>query len=642
MQTGTAYSYGKFHLSGATDRVDQLAYVALADGADNTRLGLNAGFATGERSTAVGSGAGNPADSATDAVLVGAGAGERITGVTSTVAVGVDAAADAASLTESVLVGSGAGRYLERSERVCAVGHGAAGRMQTGLRAVAVGALSGYYATGLSDAVLVGDSSGMNCRSGEGVVLVGAGAGLDLEATTHTVAVGAGAAERAQGDALTAVGYRAAALAVGSSNVVAGTNLARLTGNANVLLGVAAAEDQRVTGDSNAVCATGCASVTGSHNALLGTGAGAVGGSRNVVAMACAAAAGAAAVTGDANVVVGASPAGGVTGSSNLVAGTRLGALAGGSNVVMGSSVAGATGSDNVVVGTGVQTLSGSSNVVLGTDVTPPGHSDSLSNCVVVGTGVDASAASRLGHGVYIGTGLTLTDSDSDALVVGVGASGRRALYVKDRGNVVTGFLDLKGYDPATQTSAIANQDSRSGRIGFTDDLDPFGNGQDGQFLVVGSGSTAALAARRRVVTLKDTASTAVLETECLAGSQSATLNNAGGASTVTVTLTSGGATRVPQGGLLLVRAVSAAETDPNRGPAFQDLVLALPNGNSPHSAVVVASVQRGTPPDIPPDREYSMDGAGVLSLAATGGSAIAYEVSWVACTSALQPFVEP
>lgn len=220
------------YLSGRTDRVDQLAHVALND--SNAVLGLNAAAAgltsadadnvllgtdvaaAGARlgkNVFVGSGAARDARDVVSCVVLGAGAGSRLDGS-----------------ANNVFIGCGAGRLASRVQMTTALGCEAGAEMYLGARNVLVGAQAGRRAEAAERNTLVGDSSGVSLRDGADDVFVGAGAGANVSSSYASTMVGAGAGDAASGNANIFVGVAAGAGVRGSRNIVVGTDNA-LAGN---------------------------------------------------------------------------------------------------------------------------------------------------------------------------------------------------------------------------------------------------------------------------------------------------------------------------------------------------------------------------------------------------------------------------
>ena len=475
-------------LSGRTDRAQQLAHVSLADGADNTLVGLNAGArAVGRRNTYVGANvATNLGGLASNNVFLGASAGETATGVSDSVFVGHLAGQRASTGAFNVVVGSGAGRDMLQTSQNTLVGHLAGGQMVSGARNVILGAFAGYYTASAVDNVFAGARSGMNNRYGSQNVFLGSGTGRNNLRGNTNVFLGADTgAFNTDGSRNVFLGSRAGERnTIGSNNVFLGVDCGsnNLVGNNLVFLGPQAGSNNTY-GDNDIFIGSGAGALNsnGSDNVFigpmagarnqdgsglvyLGSGAGAASVSAsNSVAVGARAAANV--VAGQDNVWMGHAAGSDAAFASGVVAlGARAGAAANGaSNSVFVGGQAGfaATGADNTLVGFGTDAPAGNTNTYVGARagrfsamdrsvVVGAGTAGLMTgnDNVVVGTGILADAQA-LRRAVVIGAGVS-NISGSDAVVVGTDVVNRSAVS-----NVVAVGQGISAADIVLQNAVV-------------------------------------------------------------------------------------------------------------------------------------------------------------------------------------------
>jgi hypothetical protein len=436
-------------LSGRTDRAQQLAHVSLADGSDNTMLGLNAGTAsTGAKNTYVGANVATTlAADLYNNVFVGALAAEQVREADSSVFLGHATGQRASRTYSDVVVGAMAGRDIFQTAENTLVGYAAGGQMISGARNVAVGAYAGHYVVSATDNVFVGATAGQNTRYGDSNVFLGMGAGRENFAGSQNVFVGALAGNAgnrnvllgyatgrgAAGDNNTFVGFAAGNTASGNDNVILGAETMQAgAGNLNTYVGSKTAGN--AIGNRNVgIGAFSCTNGAGNNNVILGTNVGY-------------------GLVGDANTFVGNDTGTGTRGNRNTAVGmmglrgnvgsdnTSLGygaarGLSGNTNVALGTNAMNnATGNKNVVVGAGTATrlegdnntvvgsnackdLQGNNNAVLGTAILQ--GIANVSDSVILGSKITVdSDVTSVSNTVIIGSKITLSSRDSECLIL--------------------------------------------------------------------------------------------------------------------------------------------------------------------------------------------------------------------------------
>ncbi len=414
-------------------------------------------------------------------VLVGAGAGLGVVG-DDAVAIGRDAGADLSGVTctvvgaragqslvggQAVAVGAYAGQNLVgeqcslvgfnagsglRGDGAVVVGHTAAASL-SGNGGVVVGysagsALRGDYCTvaGFAaadamvgdDAVVLGRYAGSGLR-GNGCVIAGLDAGRALVGDDG-VAIGRSAGRLLVGDDAVLVGTRAGNVVTGDHNVLVGADCGSLVqGSRNTAVGDSSLRDHagnsctvagadagtRVRADQLTVVGAGAgADVVGDRGTLLGTASG-----RDVV--------------GDDLTAAGFGAAANVVGSFNTLIGADCGYLLRGNNITaVGYSAAGNISGDNLVVfGTSTASVlyDSADSVFVGSGLFADDPLGVVaSNVFALGAQVSRAAtqAGRLGVSnlVYLGTGLDVSDSDSESFLVALNSSSRTLRAVQFRG----------------------------------------------------------------------------------------------------------------------------------------------------------------------------------------------------------------
>lgn len=377
--------YDGLHLSGRTDRVNQLAHVSLLDGSDNSFVGLNAGAATApldaSNNVFVGAHAASNSQMAEGSVFVGTSAGRDSQRVGNTVLVGHRAGLEMVDAAYCVAIGAEAGSALQRGSYNTLVGHAAGGRMISGARNCFIGSHSGYYSSNASDNTFVGDYSGINNRLGDGNVFVGQRAGADNR----------------DGNLNTFVGTRAGEL--------------NTRGNRNVFVGADAGKTN--TEGSNSVFigdSAGLSSTGGSDNLFLGTAAGAYN------------------EEGDSNCFLGVR-AGEYANSafSCVYVGASAGQFATGNHSIAVGEAAASTASldRTVVVGSMSNAQVATRSVLVGADV----DVRDIGSSVVLGFGISCDAAMQ--GATVIGTNIVV-DADKDGECVVIAAGNVRQIDIGD------------------------------------------------------------------------------------------------------------------------------------------------------------------------------------------------------------------
>ena len=433
----------QFNLAGRTDRVQQLSHVSLADGADNTLLGLEAGAkVTGNTNTFVGSRVARVAAYSSNNVVVGARAAEYLGSRThDNVILGHLAGQQIVYSESNVLVGAEAGRYVQRSVLCTLVGFRAGGEMASGARNTFVGAQSGYYSYNNSDNVFVGDRAGMNNRVGNRNTFIGTGAGISATRGNDSVLIGYYAgATLMDADGSTIVGQGAGSNASGGYNTLLGSGVAEeLDGNACVIVGYRAA-----------------AHAAGNNTVYVGAFAGNAMRASETVAVGYEALAGG---EGQYITVVGASAASSLHGNNNTIAGSHAWQMA--------------RGDYNSVVGSRSFLL----DAALYPGVALPANlTVTLSNCVVIGEDISldlkknettqltpwqyANTAWRefyLSDGVYIGPHLRLRPEDTNSVLLQYGLSDDNTKRIKlgDSGSNVQ--LDITNIQNTINPASLGN-----------------------------------------------------------------------------------------------------------------------------------------------------------------------------------------
>jgi hypothetical protein len=447
-------------LSGAGGKAEQLQHISLADGVDNTLVGINAGTMSatrGSRNTNVGANAGANADSLDSCTLVGAGAGNLATYASNVVAVGASGLERGFAVYDSVAVGSEAGSVLSQSRDTTLVGYRAGAQLASATQTTAVGSYAAYRGTNVLSSTFVGSGAAEDARSVSGCVAVGAGASGNIRDSSNNVAVGAFAATEATGNNYTYVGFSCASNAIGSNNVFVGCSAgAFATLNDSIIIGSGAG--QNATGSNVVIIGGGGGGggSSGNGSTILGAGAGAnssgdyvtdigyntgrnwIGNSVTFVG----ALAGNATGRGDYATGVGAACLdGGVVGDFLTAIGTGSGAGWIGSNssfVGFQAGGNGGRGNRNQVFGSGLS-LSGNDNVVIGSlfnasmvanvgNVVSVGSKisfgQSLTDSVILGKNV--SAVNLTTGSVLIGSDFRAAATDNSGLVIAM--KGQRAL----------------------------------------------------------------------------------------------------------------------------------------------------------------------------------------------------------------------
>ena len=431
-------------LPGRTDRVNQLAHVSLLDGANNTSVGVNTGYVRGHENTIVGAYAGVLDARSSSVVLLGERVGSRAQTAVETVAIGAQALSHATLTQQSVFVGAGSAANARNAALTTAVGHASGARLSTALRSTLVGALAGERAFNTLDDTFVGYASGRFSREGDSNACLGAFSGSRLEVGSQNVLVGYKAGANIQSaQQCVAVGALALEHATDASNVIA--------------IGMGAGQF-----------------AAGAHDAIFIGGAGGSGGGGQSVSIGMGSSA-----SGNNNTTVGYNAGQGSTGGNN----TSLGANAGPSGdssfctAVGYSAAAGLEGTRNVVVGANTAVIGqASNNVVVGADTMPVLDGDDnvvvgtniaidkpLNNSILVGSRMVQDHDFRgLSNAVIVGDGATLSNRDSDTLVLitpGLGEVMRASDEAVSFGTgiLVTPDAGVDLWDPATTSGYLLN-----------------------------------------------------------------------------------------------------------------------------------------------------------------------------------------
>jgi hypothetical protein len=429
-------------LSGRTDRVQQLAHVSLADGADNTLVGLDAGAkASGRQNTFVGSRVARVSSTTSNTnVVVGAQAAEFLGARSSdNVVAGALAGQRLQYSSQNVVLGAEAGRYMNQSVQCTVVGFRAGGEMAAGARNTFVGAQSGYYSYNNSDNVFVGDRAGMNNRVGHRNTFIGTGAGISATRGNDSVLIGYYAgATLMDADGSTIVGQGAGSNASGGYNTLLGSGVAEeLDGNACVAVGYRAA-----------------AHAAGNNTVYVGALAGNAMRASETVAVGYEALASG---EGQYITVVGASAASSLNGNNNTIAGSHAWQVA--------------RGDYNSVLGSRSFLL----DPALYPGVALPANlTVTLSNCVVIGEDISLDLTKngdtqltpwqyantawrefRLDDGVYIGPHLLLRPEDTNSVLLQYGLGDKKRIKLGDSGTNVQ--LDVTAIQDSINPASVGN-----------------------------------------------------------------------------------------------------------------------------------------------------------------------------------------
>ena len=445
------------NLAGAGSGAAQLQHISLADGVDNTLVGINAGTMSanrGSKNTNVGANAGANAGSLDSCTLVGSGTGNLATYVSNAVAVGALSLESGFAVYDSVAVGSEAGRVLSQSRETTLVGYRAGAQLASATETTAVGSYAAYRGTNVISSTFVGSGAAEDARGVFGCVAVGAGASGNIRDASNNVAVGAFAATMATGNNDTYVGFSCASNAIGGNNVFVGCSAgAYATVDDSVIIGAGAGRNA-IGSNVVIIGAGGGGGSSGNGSTILGAGAGANATGNYLTDIGFEAGK---SWIGDAVTFVGAL-AGNATGRGNFATGvgagsmdggvvgdylTSVGSLSGYGWVGGNSSFVGfaagfeGAGNRNQVFGSSLL-LNGNDNVLIGS--LAPGSVANIGNVVAVGSklafgaslldsvviGKNVSAVHVTSNAVLIGSDFAATAGDNGSVVIALG--GARAL----------------------------------------------------------------------------------------------------------------------------------------------------------------------------------------------------------------------
>ena len=301
----------------------------------------------------------------------------------------------------NTMVGTNAGANLMGDFNV-AVGSSCLTR-RGGLNTVAIGHNAGsaviYGET--FDSVFIGTSAGAYVGTAQDTVIVGKRNSAASESVYVANSVFVGTDAGYGGVDNVGIGQLALARGSGVENVAIGSRAGArmIDGSQNVLVGARAG--------ANVIDAV--------QNVFLGIGAGNSGSFNTAVGYGAAAAAG-----GDSNTFLGWKTGGGCVGDDNVYVGHGVASDArGDQNVVVGANTCTvATGTRNVVLGSGsMPSFRGNGCIVVGTGnkVSKP-----MENALLIGSGFREDTSLRsVSNAVIIGTDITLTNRDSNVVVLG-------------------------------------------------------------------------------------------------------------------------------------------------------------------------------------------------------------------------------
>lgn len=391
---------GKLYFPGSSDRIDQLQYVSVVDGKQNTFLGQECGNKfPGEYNVFSGYRSGQKSVDVTTSLFSGAKSGQNAQRIQETVMVGYEAGQSSADSNSNVLIGSYAGRGLQRSRFNVAVGYRAMAGAVSGLQNTAVGAYAAMSAQSLANSVTIGFYCGEHLR-GSNNTYVGAFCGSNATSSDSTV-IGFKSAQQLAGNAVTVVGV---------SVLEHGMNLAD-----SVALGAFAGQNVRDGGNMVVIGSKAMQMTRAAYDVVaIGKGAFQYGDSAS------------------SSIIVGTGAGGNTT---TILDSTIIGHDAAdmstfiqGSIVVGKDALGGANGTttSSVVVGTGAGTSSGTI-----TNTTLIGYGtgknvEAVLGSVGIGTDVFRDAAGGITDCVTIGAqAATSLTSMSKSVIIGMGAATR-------------------------------------------------------------------------------------------------------------------------------------------------------------------------------------------------------------------------
>ena len=196
---------GKLYFPGSSDRIDQLQYISVIDGKQNTYLGQDCGNKfPGELNVFSGYQSGQDSRQVMTSVFSGAKSGQNAQRLTDTVLVGHEAGQSSSDSNSNVLIGAYAGRELQRSRFNVAVGHRSMASLVSGVQNTAVGAYAATSASSLANSVTIGFYSGEHLR-GSNSTYIGAFSGSNARSYDATV-IGFQSGQHLVGNAVTAMG----------------------------------------------------------------------------------------------------------------------------------------------------------------------------------------------------------------------------------------------------------------------------------------------------------------------------------------------------------------------------------------------------------------------------------------------------
>ena len=415
----------RLHLSGRTDRVNQLAHVSLIDGKSNTSVGLNIDYVRGAENTVVGAYAGVLDAMSRGVVFVGESSGRKAQRAVDSVAIGCRAMENAHTTQNSVFIGTDTGKDARRATYCTAIGHASGSKLGTALRTTLVGSMTGQFAVNIVDDTFVGYGSGGRCRDGARNSCLGAFSAHRLDSGTDNVLIGYSAgANIGTAHRIVGIGPFALENANNSSNVIAiGPGAGRYAANAENSMFVGTESGQTSNGGFN-VYVGPFAGNAGSFNTMVGYGTGKQAQGNNNTYIGYYAGINA---NGNDNTVLGHAAGNIASGSRNTYIGSGAG-CEGDSNAILGTKAGSqGLGSNNALIGfQTAQYLIGNNNVIAGVNAliglnpAPEDPRDvEAHNCVIMGQNILAHDLSLLqslilSNSVAIGSGIAVRDDEED------------------------------------------------------------------------------------------------------------------------------------------------------------------------------------------------------------------------------------
>ena len=211
---------GKLYFPGSSDRIDQLQYLSVVDGKQNTFLGQECGNKfPGEFNVFSGYRSGQESRKISTSLFSGAKSGQNAQRIQDTVMVGYEAGQSSSDSNSNVLIGAYSGRGLKRSRFNVCVGHRAMAGAVSSVQNTSVGAYSAMSSHGLANSVTIGFYSGEHLR-GLNNTYTGAFSGANANSYDSTV-IGFRAGQHLSGNSVTAMGVSVLENGIGVNDSVA-------------------------------------------------------------------------------------------------------------------------------------------------------------------------------------------------------------------------------------------------------------------------------------------------------------------------------------------------------------------------------------------------------------------------------------